>query len=224
MNFLLTLMNAMATGSIFYVADYVTQSSTLILLVCIFVTLGLRIPFANPMVQKLGLLRAQQIYLLVGGIGLVSLAFITVNLIPINLVIIGLGFSGQQTITYNILAYVIDDDEVRTGNRREGASYGANALLTKPAQSVALFLTALILENSGFITRAMNQGQIYLGQPQSALFGIRLIVGLIPGLCMLIGLVILFFFPIQGQRLREMKETILVMHAEKEAQLSKIEE
>jgi len=92
------------------------------------------------------------------------------------------------------------------------------------AQPVALFLTALILENSGFITRAMNQGQIYLGQPQSALFGIRLIVGLIPGLCMLIGLVILFFFPIQGQRLREMKETILVMHAEKEAQLSKIEE
>ena len=99
MNFLLTLMNAMATGSIFYVADYVTQSSTLILLIYIFVPLGLGIPFANPMVQKLGLLRAQQIYLLVGGIGLVSLAFITVNLIPINLVIIGLGFSGQQTIT-----------------------------------------------------------------------------------------------------------------------------
>ena len=99
MNFLLTLMNAMATGSIFYVADYVSQSSTLILLICIFVTLGLRIPFANPMVQKLGLLRAQQIYLLVGGIGLVSLAFIPVNLIPISLVIIGLGFSSQQTIT-----------------------------------------------------------------------------------------------------------------------------
>ena len=142
MNFLLTLMNAMATGSIFYVADYVTQSSTLILLIYIFVPLGLGIPFANPMVQKLGLLRAQQIYLLVGGIGLVSLAFITVNLIPINLVIIGLGFSGQQTITYNILAYVIDDDEVRTGNRREGASYGANALLTKPAQGTACSLVS----------------------------------------------------------------------------------
>jgi len=139
------------------------------------------------------------------------------------MVIAGMGLSGQQTITYNLLAYVIDDDEVRTGKRREGAFYGANALLTKPAQSLALFLTAFILERSGFITRAMNQGQIFLDQPESALFGIRSIVGLIPGLAMLIGLVILFFFPLQGERLAALKEKILQMHAEKEEQLTRIE-
>ena len=224
MNFLLTLMNSMATGSIFYLADYVMETSTIVLMLYLFIPLGLGIPLANPMVKKFGLRRAQQIYLIVGGIGLASMVFLPEGLIPISLVIAGMGLSGQQTVTYNILAYVIDDDEVRTGNRREGAFYGANALLTKPAQSLALFLTAFILEQSGFITRAMNQGQIFLNQPESALFGIRAIVGLIPGLAMLVSAVILVFFPLKGERLARLKEKILVMHAEKEAQLEQLED
>lgn len=222
-NFLLTLMNAMATGSIFYLADYVTQSSTIILMIYLFLPLGLGIPFVNLMVKHFGLLRAEQIYLLVGGLGLASIAFVPTSLIPLSLIFTGLGLSGQQTITYNILAYVIDEDEVRTGTRREGSFYGANALLTKPAQSVSLFLTAFILEQSGFITRMMNAGQIFLNQPATALFGIRVIVGLIPGLAMLVGAVILFFFPIQGERLVRLKETILTLHDEKEDTLARME-
>jgi GPH family glycoside/pentoside/hexuronide:cation symporter len=224
MNFLLTFMHSMATGSIYYLGDYVTQTSAMTLLIYLFTPLGLAIPLASPMVKHFGILRSQQIYLVIGGIGLVFLAFLPVNLIPIGLVVAGLGLSGQQTITYNLLAQVIDDDEVRTGSRREGAFYGANALLTKPAQSLSLFLTAFILEQSGFITRAMNQGQIYLDQPGSALFGIRSIVGLIPGLSMLISAVILLFFPLKGERLRKLKRTILAMHDEKAEQLQQIEE
>lgn len=223
MNFLLTMMLSMSNGSIFYLADYVTQTSTMILMVYLFTPLALGIPLANLMVKRFGLLRAQQIYLLVGGTGLISLAFMPVDLIFISLIITGLGLSGQETITYNLLAQVIDDDEVRTGNRREGAFYGANALLTKPAQSLALFLTAFILEGSGFVTRAMNQGQIFLDQPASALFGIRSIVGLIPGMLLWIGAVIMLFFPLRGDRLAALKEKIITMHAEKEAQLAQIE-
>ena len=223
MNFLLTLMNSMSTGSLFYVADYLTQTSTFILLVYIFAPVALGIPLANLVVRRLGLVRSQQLYMLVGGVGLVSVAFIPVPLIPISLVLTGLGMSGQQSITYNILALVIDEDEVRTGTRREGAFYGANALITKPAQSLALFLTAFILEQTGFITRAMNFGQIYLDQPASALFGIRSIVGLIPGLAMLIGVVIMFYFPIQGERLVQLKQKIMEMHSEKEEKLAQIE-
>ncbi len=223
MNFLLTFMNSIATGAIFYLADYVTQTSTIILMVYLFTPLALGIPLANLAVRKMGLLRAQQVYCLVGGLGLASLAFLPVNLIPLSLIVAGLGLSGQQTITYNLLAQVIDDDEVRTGNRREGAFYGANALVTKPAQSLALFLTSFILEQSGFVTRAMNEGEIFLNQPLSALFGIRLIVGLIPGLAMMVGAALLFFFPLRGERLVALKQKILLMHAEKAAKLKEME-
>jgi GPH family glycoside/pentoside/hexuronide:cation symporter len=223
-NFLLTLMNAMATGAMFYLADYVTQTSTVILMVYLFTPLAVGIPLANLVVRRWGVLRAQQGYMLLAGVGLISILFMPVPWIPLSLVVTGLGFSGQQTITYNLLAQVIDVDEVRTGTRREGAYYGANALLTKPAQSLALFLTAFLLEESGFITRAMNQGEIFLDQPASALLTIRVIVGLIPGIALLLGSGLLFFFPLQGERLRKLKTRILILHAEKEARLAKMED
>ncbi len=222
-NFLMTFMHAMATGSIFYLADYVTQTSAIVLLVYLFAPLALGIPLTDFVVKRLGLLKAQQAYMIVAGLGLASLAFVPVNLIPVSLIVAGIGFSGQQTITYNLLGQVIDEDEMRSGQRREGAFFGANALLTKPAQSLALFLTAFILERSGFITRAMNANEIFLDQPASALFGIRSIVGLVPGLAMLLGCILLFFFPIRGERLAVLKAKMLSLHAEKEDQLARME-
>jgi GPH family glycoside/pentoside/hexuronide:cation symporter len=121
----------------------------------------------------------------------------------------------MQTITYLLLGQVIDEDEVRTGVRREGAFYGANALITKPAQSIALSLTAIILTASDFVTRESNNNQIFLDQPASALFGIRAVVGLIPGIALLIGAVILFWYPLKGRYLLEVKTKILEMHVEK---------
>jgi GPH family glycoside/pentoside/hexuronide:cation symporter len=222
-NFLLTLMNAMTMGSIYYLADYVTRRSTIVLMIYLFVPLAAGIPLANLVVRRLGLLRAEQLYMAVAGVGLLSIAFLPVPLIPVGLVIAGFGFSGQQTITYNLLAQVIDDDEVRTGTRREGAFYGANALLTKPAQSLALFLTVFILEEAGFISRALNDGEILLDQPASAVMGIRAIVGFIPGLALLLACGLLFFFPLRGERLRALKDRILIMHADKEAALAEME-
>ena len=223
MNFLSTFMMAISTGSLYYLADYVTQTSTIILMVYLFVPMVVGVPVANLVVKKLGLLTSQIIYMVITGIGLVTIGFIPTSLIPLSLAISGLGLSGQQSITYNILGLVIDADEVRTGTRREGSFFGANALLTKPAQSLALYLTALILEQSGFITRAVNNGEILLSQPPAVLFGIRAIVGLIPGIAMLIGAVIMLFFPIRGQKLIDLKQKILVMHAEKKARLEVME-
>ena len=223
MNFLITFMMAIATGSLYYLADYVTQSSTMLLMVYLFVPMVIGVPLANLAVKKVGLLTSQIVYMVICGIGLLTIGFVPVSLIPVSLIVSGLGLSGQQSITYNILGLVIDDDEVRTGTRREGSFFGANALLTKPAQSLALFLTALILERGGFITRAVNDGQILLNQPATAIFGIRAIVGLIPGVAMLIGAAIILFFPIKGQQLIELKEKILVMHAEKKAALDAME-
>ncbi|MDY6845626.1 MAG: MFS transporter, partial [Chloroflexota bacterium] len=132
----------------------------------------------------------------------------------VGLILAGVGLSGKQTITYDLLVQVIDDDEVRTGAGREGAFYGANALLIKPAQPLSLFLTVFILERSGFITRTMNNGEIFLSQAGSALFAIRTIVGLIPGLSLLISAEI-FLFPLKGEQLAKFKDTILSMHADK---------
>jgi len=69
----------------------------------------------------------------------------------------------------------------------------------------------------------LNEGEIFLNQSASALFGIRSIVGLIPGLAMIVSAAILFFFPLKGERLIALKETILTMHADKAAKLAEME-
>ena len=58
-----------------------------------------------------------------------------------------------------------------------------------------------------------------LNQPSAALFGIRVLVGLIPGAAMILGAVILIGYPLRGSYLEEVKEKILSLHAEKHARL-----
>jgi GPH family glycoside/pentoside/hexuronide:cation symporter len=213
------LVSSLVTGSVFYLADYVTKTPTIILLVFIFVPLIGGVPLTNLIRKAVGLLRAQQILLCIAGIGLISISIVPVGLIPVCLALAGFGLSGPQTLTNILFAQVADDDELRSGVRREGAFFGVNAMLTKPAQSIALAVPAFVLEATNFVTREANNGVIFLDQPKSAITGIRLFVGLVPGIAMFLGALILFLFPLQGKKLVKMQEEILSLHARKRAEL-----
>jgi len=220
-NFMSILVSSLVTGSLFYVADYVMKMSTIVLLAFIFVPLIGGVPVTNLIRKKLGLVRAQQFLLLIAGVGLVSITFVPNVLIPFCLALAGFGLSGPQTLTNVLFAEVADEDELRTGVRREGSFFGVNALITKPAQSLALALPPFILEATHFVTREANNGVIFLDQPASAVFGIKLFVGLIPGIAMLLGALILFRFPLRGERLAEVQRKVLELHARKKAELEK---
>jgi GPH family glycoside/pentoside/hexuronide:cation symporter len=220
-NFMSILVSSLVTGAVFYLADYVTHMSTIILLAFIFVPLMGGVPITNLIRQKIGLLRAQQLLLLIAGIGLVAITFVPPFLIPVCLALAGFGLSGPQTLTNILFAQVADEDELRSGVRREGAFFGINAMITKPAQSLALALPPFILEAAHFVTRESNNNVIFLDQPASAIFGIKVFIGLIPGIAMLLGALILFWFPLQGERLEKMRSDVLELHARKKAELDK---
>jgi len=118
-----------------------------------------------------------------------------------------------------LFAQVADEDELRSGVRREGAFFGVNALITKPAQSIALVLIAQVLAATQFVTRESNQGLIFLDQPENAIFGIKILVGLIPGVAMLLGALILTWYPLKNAYLRQVQEQVLELHAKKHARL-----
>jgi glycoside/pentoside/hexuronide:cation symporter, GPH family len=99
--------------------------------------------------------------------------------------------------------------------RREGAFFGVNALLTKPAQSVALALLPFVLQLTGFITREANQGQITLNQPSAAVWGIKMLLGLIPGAAMVLGALILRWYPLRGDYLTDVQRQVLALHDRK---------
>jgi len=219
-NFMSILMQALILGAVFYVADYVLQMSALILIACVFVPLIIGVPLTTLIRQRLGVVGAQQLLLVIAGVALTLIIVVPTPLILVCLAVAGFGLSGPQTLTNVLFAQVADEDELRSGVRREGAFFGVNALLTKPAQSVALALSPFILELTHFVPREANQGQIFLDQPASAILGIRFLVGLIPGVAMLLGAIILIWFPLRGTYLAKVQQKVLALHARKRAELA----
>jgi GPH family glycoside/pentoside/hexuronide:cation symporter len=218
-NFMSILMQSLILGALFYVADYVLQMNAIILIACVFIPLIIGVPVTTLIRRRLGVVGTQQLLLLIAGIGLILVVVVPTPLIPVCLALAGFGLSGPQTLTNVLFAQVADEDELRSGVRREGAFFGVNALLTKPAQSVALALSPAILEATRFVSREANQGQITLDQPASAIFGIKSLVGLIPGVAMILGAMILIWFPLRAGYLAEVQEEVLALHARKHAQL-----
>jgi GPH family glycoside/pentoside/hexuronide:cation symporter len=220
-NFMSILVSSLVTGSVFYLADYVVKMPTIILLMFIFIPLLGGVPITNLIRKKIGLVQAQQLLLVIAGVGLVALTFVPDFLIPVCLALAGFGLSGPQTLTNILFAEVADEDEIKHGVRREGAFFGINALITKPAQSIAIALPAFILTAAHFVTRESNAGVLFENQPARAVFGIKVFIGLIPGIAMLVGAAILFFFPLRGKYLQKIQADVLTLHAKKKAQLEK---
>ena len=222
-NFMSILMQALVTGAIFYLADYVLKINTMILLAALFIPLVIGVPTTTLFRRRFGVVGAEQILLLIAGISLVAMTFVPNVLIPVCLALAGFGLSGPQTLTNVLFAQVADEDEIRSGVRREGAFFGVNALLTKPAQSIALALMPFILQLTGFITRSSNLGQMVVDQPASAIFGIKVVAGLIPGIAMLLGALVLAWYPLRGRYLEQVKSTMAEMHRRKQQQLNALE-
>jgi GPH family glycoside/pentoside/hexuronide:cation symporter len=218
-NFMSILMSSLLLGSIFYLADYVLQWPAIQLLAFLFLPLIFTIPLTTFFRKWLGVVGAQQILLVIAGIGLISIALVPDVLIPACIVLAGIGLAGPQTLTNVLFAQVADDDELRSGVRREGAFFGVNALITKPAQSIALWITPFILEKTNFITRASNAGEIFLAQPKEALMGIKVFAGVIPGVACLLGALILIWYPLRGSHLKDIQQKVLMLHREKKQQL-----
>jgi glycoside/pentoside/hexuronide:cation symporter, GPH family len=216
-NFMSILMQALLLGALFYTADYVLKINSMLLVACLFVPLIIGVPVTALLRRRFGVVGAQQLLLVIAGVALLLVMVVPTPLIPLCLILAGFGLSGPQTLTNLLFAQVADEDELRSGVRREGAFFGVNALITKPAQSVALALMPFMLQATGFVTREANQGQIFLDQPSAALWGIKALMGLIPGLAMLLGALILHWYPLRGSTLTEQQARLLKLHAEKKA-------
>jgi GPH family glycoside/pentoside/hexuronide:cation symporter len=191
----------------------------MVLLACLFIPLIIGVPSTKLFTKRFGVVGGHQIMLLIAAAGLLSIMVVPTSMIPLCLILAGFGLAGPQTLTNVLFAEVVDEDELRSGVRREGTFFGINALITKPAQSMAIALSPFILEATNFVTREQNDQQIFLNQPESAIMGIKIFSGLIPGLAMLLGAIILIWYPLRGQHLKNIQSNILTLHDEKNEKL-----
>jgi Na+/melibiose symporter-like transporter len=147
--------------------------------------------------------------------GLLVLMFsFDVVLATVSLFIVGLGYAGLNVIFPTLMADVIDKDELETGSRREGAYFGSAAFFTKPAQSIAQGMVALVF----FLT---NYDQEASTQEPLARIGVMLTISLIPAIFLVLGLLFTAKFPLDSStdEYKAMKKRVEKLHDEKLAKL-----
>ena len=149
---------------------------------------------------------------IIAEIGLFFLQPGETGLLYLLAVMAGFGVSTAYLIPWSMIPDVIELDELNTGQRREGIFYGFMVLLQKVGLAIGLFVVGQVLEHSGFV--ATVAGKAAPIQPPSALWAIRLLIGPVPTVILLIGLVLTYFYPIT----REVHAEILLKLQERKRQ------
>ncbi|NTW19478.1 MAG: MFS transporter [Nostocales cyanobacterium W4_Combined_metabat2_030] len=147
---------------------------------------------------------------IIAAIGLFFLQPNQVGLMYVMAVMAGVGVSTAYLIPWSMIPDVIELDELQTGQRREGIFYGFMVLLQKFGLAFGLFLVGNTLQAYGFKETVAGQSSLPI-QPESALLAIRIVVGPIPTVCLIVGLVLVYFYPIT----REMHAEIMLKLQEK---------
>ena len=121
-------------------------------------------------------------------------------------------FGGYGVFTIPIMSLSMDEDEVDHGTRREGMFLGMNAFFTKPAQSIGPIIATIILTSFGYIQDAPIQ-------TSEALLGIKILFLLVPTIFTSISLIIMYFYPLYGKRLEDIRSKIEEIHQQKKERL-----
>ena len=163
--------------------------------------------------KKFGAVRATMMAMFLFGISFAFLLFV-VNYVMfvIAIAILGVGFAGVILLPQTLYADVIDEDETITGVRREGMYQGIRTFIAKGSVSLSYVTMGIVLSLTGFQAGAATQ-------PESALLGIRLLIGLIPAVVMFIGILIYINYPLKGERLEKVKAEVIQMHQQKQKDL-----
>ncbi|BAW97611.1 sugar (Glycoside-Pentoside-Hexuronide) transporter [[Synechococcus] sp. NIES-970] len=106
----------------------------------------------------------------------------------------GLGVSTAYLIPWSMLPDVIELDELRTGQRREGIFYAFMVMLQKLGIAFGIYIVGQALSWAGYIERV--PGSPPAVQPDSALWVIRLVIGPFGTVLLLGGLILAYFYPI----------------------------
>ena len=168
----------------------------------------------KPVVQKIGLRKAWLISMSIWIITFIPLFFIQ-DVISglVVFFIIGIGLAGSLYIYDLIVADIIDEDEVNTGIRREAGYYGTLIFFQRLA-TIFVFLTiSLVFTNVGWAVYEPEK----VGP--DVIFGLRALMCIFPALALLVALVAIYKYPLDGEYLSQVKEKLRKIHEEK---LSKI--
>ncbi|NHJ47563.1 MAG: MFS transporter [Asgard group archaeon] len=100
---------------------------------------------------------------------------------------------------------IADEDEIKTGRRREGMFFGINALITKPASSLIVFLFTIVIDHYDYNSELDIQSL-------EAQFGIKLGLSILAIAFLVLAILPLVFYPLYGEKIRNIKNALTIKH------------
>jgi len=189
------------------------QSQSMIIMVSIFVTAIFALPIWNWISKNWN-----KRYAYIGGVAfwavvMMLLIFMSPEtpfwLILVLCVMAGIGVSAAQVLPWAIIPDAIEWEEWHTGERHEGMFYSLITLLGKVGMAIAQPFGLLILQLSNF-----QEGQGVV-QPPSALLGVRLVIGPLPALLLVSGIIMAILYPLSRQQHHEIVEGLRLRREER---------
>ncbi|MFF2091147.1 MFS transporter [Paenibacillus sp. NPDC058174] len=104
--------------------------------------------------------------------------------------LVGIGLAGLMVLLEIMLSEVIDEDEKRTRERREGMYFGMNGFIVRWGVSLQALTTGVVLEASHYVKDAAHQSD-------AAIIGFRSMLSLIPIAALLLAVLFFTLYPIR---------------------------
>ena len=167
----------------------------------------------KPLVQKLGPRKSWLISMTIWIITLIPLFFLGPGMEVAAFIIfflVGIGLAGSLYIIDIIIADIVDEDEVKTGTRREGGYYGVNIFFQR-------FATVFVFLIIGPVFLIANWGEFDpINIPD---FELRSLMVIYPVIALVIAIVAIYFYPLDGKYLKQIKEQRDEIHQEKKSKI-----
>jgi GPH family glycoside/pentoside/hexuronide:cation symporter len=124
--------------------------------------------------------------------------------------LIGIGLSGSLYIIDIVIADIVDEDEVKTGTRREGGYYGVNIFFQR-------FATVFVFLIIGPVFLIADWGEFDpIDIPD---FELRSLMFIYPAIALIIAIIAIYFYTLDGEILRQVKEQREILHQEKKSKI-----
>jgi GPH family glycoside/pentoside/hexuronide:cation symporter len=187
------------------------QDQSMIIMISIFVTAIFALPIWNWISKHWNKRFAYIFGVAFWAFVMMLLIFMTPEtpfwLLLILCVLAGIGVSAAQVLPWAIIPDAIEWEEWHTGKRHEGMFYSLITLMGKAGMAIAQPVGLLILQLSNF-----QEGQGVV-QPPSALTGIRLVIGILPAILLVSGIVMAIFYPLTRKQHHEIVEGLRARRA-----------
>ena len=122
--------------------------------------------------------------------------------------IMGFGFGGMLYFNYLLIADVVDEDELKTGYRREGTFFGITNFFMRLSGVLMIVTVAIVFQGTSWAEYTPNPAV-------DTILGLRFLMFGMPSIALLVICIALYFYPFTKEKVDAMKADLAKMHDDK---------